>query len=146
MNTGTADRSGTCTGAVSSREPVNRRGDRRGTGGGHGSGRTFAWDFHGHAQQVQLLPVDVLRVILKAATGRLSDDTPPPPTHTRRAVLTLALEWYDRVPLLDSVTNFFFHSLFRELPLRFHRMLCPRSKTQRRSHPSPPLKKTNTVL
>lgn len=41
-----------------------------------------------------------------------------------RSVLTLELEWYDRVPLFDRVTHFFFHSLFRELPLRFHRMLC----------------------
>lgn len=38
--------------------------------------------------------------------------------------LTLGLEWYDSVPLLDRVTYFFFHSLFRELPLLFHRMLC----------------------
>lgn len=40
--------------------------------------------------------------------------------------LTLGLEWYDSVPLLDRVTYFFFHSLFRELPLLFHRMLCQR--------------------
>lgn len=48
-------------------------------------------------------------------------------------VLTLALEWYVRVPLEDRVTYFFFHSLFRELPLLFHRMLCrkqARSTTQ----------------
>lgn len=39
-------------------------------------------------------------------------------------VLTLMFEWYVRMPLLVSVTSFFFHSLFSERSLRFHNVPC----------------------
>lgn len=97
VNIGAAGRSSNRTCTVGSREPVHAvgsgpGGDRRGPGGGHGSGRAFAWNFNSHAQQVHLLPVGVLRVILKAATRRLSEE-PLGAGRAASGVLTLALEW-----------------------------------------------------
>lgn len=39
------------------------------------------------------------------------------------------------MPLLDSVTYFFFHSLFSELPLLFHRTLCGSNQSERQPGP-----------
>lgn len=35
------------------------------------------------------------------------------------------------MPLFDRVTYFFFHSLFSELPLRFHRMFWKKQSRER---------------
>lgn len=52
-NIRTTDRFSTRAGAVGSREAVNagsrRDRDRRGAGGGHGSGGTFPWNLDSHA-------------------------------------------------------------------------------------------------
>ena len=69
-------RRSTCTGVISGRrlfaQPVNSRcrdgGDRWGARRSHGSRRTFPGNFNRHAQQVDLLPVDILCVVLKDDT------------------------------------------------------------------------------